>query len=86
MMCSSRYISINANEVVEENNHETRNALTPGLSSVELLEHNWERMTSQQRQKHLDKIRNSINNAVAILEKNNASIEEGKILLFRRKS
>ena len=80
-----QYIPIRANEVVEENNHHTRNALTPALTSTEILEKNWERMSPEQRQKHLSKIKKAVFDAIAILEENNSSIEQGKILIFQRK-
>jgi hypothetical protein len=88
MMCLSphSYLPVNASVAIEENNHQTRNALTPGLSSVELLEHGWDKMTNEQRQKHLSKIKNSINAAIEILENNNNNLDKGEVLLFRRKA
>jgi uncharacterized protein YukE len=88
MMCLSphSYLPVNASVAIEESNHQTRNALTPGLSSVELLEDGWDRMTNEQRQKHLSKIKNSINAAIEILENNNNNLDKGEVLLFRRKA
>ncbi len=86
MSCYPHYVAVESSTAVEKNNHQTRNALTPGLSSLEMLEYNWERLTPQQRQKHLDRIRASINNAIAVLEENNSNIEQGNILLFRKRA
>ncbi len=85
MPCSLPYVAIESSAAVEQNNHETRNALTPGLSSVEMLEHHWHKLTPEQRRKHLGRIKESISNAIAVLEENNSQIENGKILLFRKR-
>jgi signal transduction histidine kinase len=75
---------IEPSTAIEQNNHYYRNALTPALSSVELLKQYGDRMTPEQKDKHLIRIEQSLVRLLSLVEERNESVEQGNILMFRR--
>lgn len=72
-------------EVIEDYNHSSRNAITPGITSTELLQRNLEKMSIKQIQRHLSVIHESFLKELEILENRNKQVETGNVLIFSRR-
>lgn len=72
-------------EVIEHANHTQRNALTPALVSVQILEERWNELTDEQVQKYLRRIKSAIGRQMELLEDSNREVAEGKIVVFRKR-
>lgn len=71
--------------VVKDDNHFSRNAICPGILSTQILKRNIEKMSIEQIKKHLDIIEQSFKAELEIIENRNNQVEQGNILIFRKK-
>lgn len=76
---------VSPDEMIERNNHYTRNALTPALLSVEMLESHWEKMSPEQIERCLQRIKGAIARQVELLEEDNKNIAMGNVIVFRKR-
>jgi hypothetical protein len=74
-------------QLIQARNHESRNVITSGLTSVAILKKYLDsgKLTSEQIQKHLDIIEQSFEKELQILEQKNKQIEEKNIVIFKKK-
>lgn len=82
---SEEYMQETPETVIEDSNHNSRNALSPAFISVGVLKRNLEKLSSEQIKKHLENIENSLNKELEIIEHLNHQVSSGNILIFRKR-
>lgn len=70
---------------VKNNNHMHRNAITPGLLSVQMLKLNIQNMSQEQIERYLNIIEDSFKKETELIEQQNDQVQTGNILIFRKK-
>lgn len=82
---AEEYMQETPQAIIEDSNHNSRNALSPAFVSVGLLKENLEKLTIEQIEKHLDNIEKSLKRELEIVEHRNHQVSQGNILIFKKR-